>query len=422
MKQEEDKWLKALRESMEGYSEPPKANGWEKLEKELAPKPVVLRRSYYMYTAAAAVALIVIISAASIYFVGDKAAQYTQTAQLPADIKEVINKRPINVVEEPTVKDVLTNKKLTAAQPQTTSLFNKVAKNAICYNKTSDKESIMENRVMENKKENTDQVESTSNQSESIQHTKNNDEQSKPKVIQRENRVTELQDYPLLNKKRKKNLSLALTAGNGSGFSSSESVNNSFGSSRLTYFSPLTTANEFMVVKEIPTPELNHKLPLTFGISLRKQLSNRIAIESGLTYTRLESELLNSNRNYATYEQTLHYVGIPVKLSYEFLDTRFLTLYATAGGAVEKCVSGESKTTEYVGINKTNSVQNSLTVKPLQWSVGSAVGVQFNLNKQFGVFAEPGIVYFFKDGSDIQTIRKENPLNFNLQLGLRISY
>jgi len=35
---------------------------------------------------------------------------------------------------------------------------------------------------------------------------------------------------------------------------------------------------------------------------------------------------------------------------------------------------------------------------------------------------EPGVSYFFDDGSSIQTIRKENPCNFTLQAGIRLTY
>ena len=34
----------------------------------------------------------------------------------------------------------------------------------------------------------------------------------------------------------------------------------------------------------------------------------------------------------------------------------------------------------------------------------------------------PGVAYYFDDGSDIQTIRKENPFNFNIQAGIRLTY
>ena len=62
------------------------------------------------------------------------------------------------------------------------------------------------------------------------------------------------------------------------------------------------------------------------------------------------------------------------------------------------------------------------TVKPLQFSVSGGVGAQINATKRLGIYVEPGVAYYFNDGSDIQTIRKENPFNFNIQAGIRLTY
>ncbi len=63
-----------------------------------------------------------------------------------------------------------------------------------------------------------------------------------------------------------------------------------------------------------------------------------------------------------------------------------------------------------------------ITVKPLQLSISSALGGQLNINKNIGLYLEPGVAYFFDDGSEIETIRKETPFNFNLQAGVRFTY
>ena len=63
-----------------------------------------------------------------------------------------------------------------------------------------------------------------------------------------------------------------------------------------------------------------------------------------------------------------------------------------------------------------------ITVKPLQLSISSALGAQLNINKNIGLYLEPGVAYFFDDGSEIETIRKETPFNFNLQAGVRFTY
>ena len=85
------------------------------------------------------------------------------------------------------------------------------------------------------------------------------------------------------------------------------------------------------------------------------------------------------------------------------------SVYLTAGGAIEKCVYGK------LGDEKQ-------TVDPVQLSVLGALGAQYNLSRRWGLYVEPGISYYFDDGSKVQTIRKERPCSFTLQAGLRLTY
>ncbi|WP_303027596.1 porin family protein [uncultured Duncaniella sp.] len=165
---------------------------------------------------------------------------------------------------------------------------------------------------------------------------------------------------------------------------------------------------------------IKHRQPVRFGLSLRYDFNDRLGIESGLTYTKLDSDMREgSEKHYFLGNQSLHYVGIPVSLKYRLFTWKFIDLYASAGGMVEKCVSA-SQTKNYVIENVMKSSEtDDIKVKPLQWSVNASAGVQFRLTKFMGVYAEPGIAYYFDDGSEIKTIYKEKPVNFNLNLGVR---
>lgn len=110
-----------------------------------------------------------------------------------------------------------------------------------------------------------------------------------------------------------------------------------------------------------------------------------------------------------------------MKVKHTFWQNRWVTVYAVAGGAVEKCVSGSLETLYVTGNSDRKKEHTSLDVKNLQWSVNAAVGGQFNMTRQLGLYVEPGISYYFDDGTGIETIRKEHPCNFNLQLGLRFT-
>ena len=154
--------------------------------------------------------------------------------------------------------------------------------------------------------------------------------------------------------------------------------------------------------------DIKHHQPISFGLSVRKGLAKGFSLETGLTYTLLSSDAKLAGEE-QQIEQKLHYVGIPLRANWNFLDKKLVTLYVSGGGMVEKCVYG-----------KLGSVIE--TVKPLQFSVSGAVGAQVNATKRLGIYVEPGVAYYFDDGSDIQTIRKENPFNFNIQAGIRLTY
>jgi hypothetical protein len=65
---------------------------------------------------------------------------------------------------------------------------------------------------------------------------------------------------------------------------------------------------------------------------------------------------------------------------------------------------------------------NHLYVPELQWSVSGSIGLNFKLLGHSYIFAESGISYYFDDKNAVNTIRDDKPLNFNLQLGIRLNY
>lgn len=63
--------------------------------------------------------------------------------------------------------------------------------------------------------------------------------------------------------------------------------------------------------------KVHHRLPVRVGASVSYDLNSRLALGSGLTYTRLRSDLREGTAaNYQKSVQNLHYVGLPVNLKY----------------------------------------------------------------------------------------------------------
>lgn len=166
--------------------------------------------------------------------------------------------------------------------------------------------------------------------------------------------------------------------------------------------------------------EYKHRLPVRVGINVAYRLTDRLSVESGVSYTRLSSDMKDGTKNnYSSSSQKLDYIGVPLNLKYRAFGYRRLSVYASAGLLTEKCVSGKT-THEYVisGEKKKHETED-VAAKPWQLSVNAALGAQFDVLRNVGVYVEPGVSYYFDDSSPLSTIYKEKPLNFNLNLGVR---
>lgn len=166
--------------------------------------------------------------------------------------------------------------------------------------------------------------------------------------------------------------------------------------------------------------EYKHRLPVRVGLNVAYRLTDRLSVESGVSYTRLSSDMKDGTKdNYSSGSQKLDYIGVPLNVKYRAFGYRRLSVYASAGLLTEKCVSGKT-THEYVisGEKKKHETED-VAAKPWQLSVNAALGAQFDVLRNVGVYIEPGVSYYFDDRSPLSTIYKEKPLNFNLNLGVR---
>lgn len=166
--------------------------------------------------------------------------------------------------------------------------------------------------------------------------------------------------------------------------------------------------------------EYKHRLPVRVGLNVAYRLTDRLSVESGVSYTRLSSDMKDGTKdNYSSSSQKLDYIGVPLNVKYRAFGYRRLSVYASAGLLTEKCVSGKT-THEYVisGEKKKHEAED-VAAKPWQLSVNAALGAQFDVLSNVGVYVEPGVSYYFDDRSPLSTIYKEKPLNFNLNLGVR---
>ena len=166
----------------------------------------------------------------------------------------------------------------------------------------------------------------------------------------------------------------------------------------------------------------HHYMPINFSLALKYRLNNRFGIETGLSYNRLKSEFeMGSNGNTINEQQTVHYLGIPVKGFCNLYTNKAWTLYGSLGITIEIPVYSPLSTHYYLH-GLLEATDKSTISAPWQWSVGIGLGLQYNLTPSIGFFAEPSLQYYIPTAASVETYHTERPFTFSLPLGIRFTW
>ena len=165
-----------------------------------------------------------------------------------------------------------------------------------------------------------------------------------------------------------------------------------------------------------------HQLPVTIQLMLSRPLSKRLSFETGLSYTKLSSTIkTGSSEAYIQERQRLHYLGIPLRLGWQWYSKAHLSLYSSAGAMLELPIRGLSDINHVSDGISTYHSEASLSV-PCQWSTTLGLGLQYDFTPHLGLYLEPSLQYFFDDSSDLKTYRTEHPFSIALPLGIRFRW
>ncbi len=162
-----------------------------------------------------------------------------------------------------------------------------------------------------------------------------------------------------------------------------------------------------------------HHQPVKIGISVRYRLNERWSLQSGLTYSYLESQLTAQKGSQTIVtDQELHYLGIPLGVNYSIWHNRHVNVYVGAGGEIEKLVNGK----RLHGADKmtrpwTETVKESSPI----FSANASAGLEWLLGDYFSLYAEPGASYHFDNGSSVHSAYTDDPFHFNLNIGIRLN-
>lgn len=162
-----------------------------------------------------------------------------------------------------------------------------------------------------------------------------------------------------------------------------------------------------MQERDYDKSSFRHHLPLSFGLSFRREFAYGLSLDCGLNYTLLRSEV---RLPYSSEEvgQTLHFIGVPLRLNWQFVERGPFSAYLGGGGMVEKCVAARLGS-------------ESVGEEALQWSLAAALGAQYRLGNHVALYFEPELSCYLTD-TELRTSRTDASPTLTLRLGMRFAF
>ena len=149
-----------------------------------------------------------------------------------------------------------------------------------------------------------------------------------------------------------------------------------------------------------------HKMPFVVGLSVKFPVTEKIGVTTGLEYS-----LYSSSFSYPPGEKTqlVHYLGIPARLDWTFVSSRWLDAYLGAGIKGDLCLGA---TLDGKSIGKDGPAFRLL----------GAGGIQFNATRNLSLFVEPEVSWTLpSDRRMLSTYSSEHPWMFTVATGVRIN-
>ncbi len=150
-----------------------------------------------------------------------------------------------------------------------------------------------------------------------------------------------------------------------------------------------------------------HQLPFVIGGRVAIPIFQKFTVETGIRYTLLTSKVDHYDPA-RRLTQRVHYLGLPFAVNMEVYRYGRLSFYTGVELGIDKAVASRLE-------------EKSLDVLPWQFSLGAGAGIALSILPQLSIYFSPGVFYYFKDGTSLNTFYKDHPLNFNFSLGVRVT-
>ncbi|MDR2622064.1 MAG: PorT family protein [Dysgonamonadaceae bacterium] len=409
----EDNFRRIIKEKLEGYSLPVSDNVWDKIEKNLDNKPrkIVLWPWISGTVAAAAAVLLALL----LFPINEKKISHYETTNLLSEYEETTDKNvPVETIGQPvSASDVkperifVTRKtKGEYAEAGSRPKIDVIESEIVPEKEPEVPSQVSEPQVEDARAEKTDRLE---------------------KVVYPDIDPFGDDSSPVKKSPKRKSISLSLgSAGSLMAMNANSTDNMAYndviGQLRSNFYADESESRteERLLIEDFP--EATHRIPLSFGLTVKKELNRTFSLETGLVYTFLDSRFENRSWEREALLQ-LHYLGIPLNVQARILGDKKSDweVYLSAGGMIEKGIYSHYKQTNHAGGSDILTIISNEKINGLQYSISFAPGIDYKIYRNYSVYFEPKISYYF-DTKQPVSARTEHPVVVGVNVGLRLGW
>lgn len=418
----ENNFEELLRKKLENHSLPVDDALWQGVQTKMAAKKRIAFPIWLRYSAAAVAVLV----AVSLLFVDLPQKQHiAQDAALPktneimadttaigneSDIEKTIESEYDNSFIKQSVKaKSLANAANKSTKSKSETLSNKTSK-PIALNTSSTNNSV----ELEVLSENNDRLRKPSENSNTT--TEKLPQADDSKTLKRNN--AELQeahkawDDPKAKKTKRRGWFIAANMSTGATSAQVGGGMKTYAAESGIVKAPAAAANYMLSPSDFSSKSF--AAPLSAGISLARSISDVLSIETGISYSQLNTKLTDRGLN---ADLNLHYLGVPVTLMANVIQVSKFKIYASGGAMVEKGIYSNYTQEQVRGSQRINtSVADR--VDGLQYSLNAAIGAAYAIEKNLELYFEPRYSFYFDNNQPI-SIRTNNAAIVGFHAGVR---
>jgi hypothetical protein len=163
--------------------------------------------------------------------------------------------------------------------------------------------------------------------------------------------------------------------------------------------------------------------PFSAGLRFSLAASQRLAFETGLSFTRLNTftKTFPLDGVHFEYNQMLIYIGIPLGMRYDLLQTRLINFYISQNVMAEKGVAAINTINKFEKERTIGKMKLYDVVQGFQLSTTTSAGLGLNLHKYISFYAEGGLQIFYLNHTQPFNIRSSKNLWPVYQSGIRVN-